>query len=131
MRLTICRGYGRERCRELVRTTRCPRHAEMARRARNQRRNATSTYHSPAWRRASREARARDGACLLCGSTHELQAHHITDQRFGGEDAAWNAMTVCDPCHRELEADLHTGRETSLVHKARAIGVGIQALYRR
>lgn len=128
MRKRICLGFAGERCGELTTGTRCPLHEAMRRQQDNRRRNAASTYHSPEWRRASREALARHPYCLVpwCGETSSLDAHHITPQRDGGADDASNAMTLCDACHREYESDERGGRVTQLRVVVESIGAAIQ-----
>lgn len=48
----------------------------------------------------------RDGhKCKFCGSTEELDAHHITDRNEfpNGGYVKENGITVCGPCHLECE----------------------------
>jgi 5-methylcytosine-specific restriction endonuclease McrA len=71
-------------------------------------------YYGPSWRPARRQARARDGVCQDCGTTHEqvgraLDVHHIVPfKRFGVERHAEandlpNLVTLCPPCHIRRE----------------------------
>jgi hypothetical protein len=44
----------------------------------------------------------RDKRCLMCGSTHKLQAHHIKPVRSHPElqDDPSNGVTLCTTCHK-------------------------------
>lgn len=42
--------------------------------------------------------------CVLCGSTENLEADHITPWSKGGADTLANGRTLCRTCHRR-----HTG----------------------
>ena len=42
----------------------------------------------------------RDGACVRCGSTHYLSAHHVIPRAEGGLDHASNLEALCARCHR-------------------------------
>jgi len=45
----------------------------------------------------------RDGySCQNCGSTDNLQAHHIVPKSKGGTNAINNGITLCKSCHDEL-----------------------------
>jgi hypothetical protein len=46
----------------------------------------------------------RDGACVLCGSTEELQRHHLVPRSKGGSDTPENQVVLCGECHRRLHA---------------------------
>ena len=42
----------------------------------------------------------RDGyRCALCDSTKGLQVHHIVPRSHGGNDKAYNLITLCWKCH--------------------------------
>ena len=47
----------------------------------------------------------RDGACVQCGSTHYLSAHHVDPRRDGGRDSLENLVALCARCHGRLEAE--------------------------
>jgi len=49
----------------------------------------------------SAQVRARDTACLYCGSTFELHAHHILSKSKHPEFALFlnNGITLCESCH--------------------------------
>jgi len=69
----------------------------------------TNPYWAPAWRQLSAAVTARDGACVQCGSTRDLHAHHDVGRAEGGPDAPENLITLCAACHGRLEA----GRRSS------------------
>lgn len=50
------------------------------------------------WRKA---IKARDGACIDCGSTERLEAHHLVAVAKFPEVATelWNGITLCRKCH--------------------------------
>ena len=66
-------------------------------------RNRTNPYWTPAWRRLSAAVTARDGACVQCGSTRDLHAHHDVGRADGVPDAPENLITLCAACHGRLE----------------------------
>jgi len=44
----------------------------------------------------------RDGhECLRCGSTENLEVHHIVPHSQGGEDKVQNLATLCHDCHND------------------------------
>ena len=45
--------------------------------------------------------KARDGACIDCGSTERLEAHHLVLKSKFPEVATelWNGITLCRKCH--------------------------------
>jgi len=48
----------------------------------------------------------RDGhKCVMCGSTEDLAAHHITDRTLmpNGGHVRENGITVCPSCHADAE----------------------------
>jgi 5-methylcytosine-specific restriction endonuclease McrA len=47
------------------------------------------------------QVRARDTACLYCGSTDKLHAHHILSKVKHPEHALFlnNGITLCEVCH--------------------------------
>lgn len=51
-----------------------------------------------AWSIAVRE---RDGACVLCGRTDHLQAHHVISRRYAPTAFSMNnGVSVCPKCHK-------------------------------
>jgi RNA-directed DNA polymerase len=52
------------------------------------------------WRVVKEEVMAERGAkCERCGSTVNLDLHHIKARRYGGKDVKANAQLLCEPCH--------------------------------
>jgi RNA-directed DNA polymerase len=52
------------------------------------------------WRIVKEEVMAERGAkCERCGSTVNLDLHHIKARRYGGKDVKANAQLLCEPCH--------------------------------
>lgn len=50
----------------------------------------------------SKAVRTRDGACILCGNTNGLAAHHWIHSRAQGNRHRWNILngvTLCYACH--------------------------------
>lgn len=44
----------------------------------------------------------RSGKCELCGSSRNLEAHHIIPIDCGGQDTENNLICVCHACHAKL-----------------------------
>jgi 5-methylcytosine-specific restriction endonuclease McrA len=45
---------------------------------------------------------SRDGhRCRKCGSSSDLEAHHIKERVYGGADVLDNLITLCSRCHDE------------------------------
>jgi len=72
----------------------------------------SSVYHPPAeyqlpqdeWKLLRDECFERDDRrCVRCGSADILSAHHIMPRKEGGPDALYNLVTLCHPCHEEVE----------------------------
>lgn len=62
---------------------------------------------SEEWRSKADATKARDGHCLLCGSTHHLDAHHLTYAHLGDERPD-ELVTLCRRCHELVhENGLH------------------------
>src|ERR1022692_3604553 len=52
------------------------------------------------YRRLCQQVRERDGwRCQKCGSSHDLQVHHILPRSKLGDDVAENLITLCNTCH--------------------------------
>jgi 5-methylcytosine-specific restriction endonuclease McrA len=50
-----------------------------------------------------RAVKQRDGyQCQRCGSTRQLEAHHIVPISAGGSDDPANGITLCKDCHRAV-----------------------------
>jgi 5-methylcytosine-specific restriction endonuclease McrA len=65
------------------------------------------TRNSAAWQQARAAARARDGnACTACGSTENLQVHHVEPLASGGDEFALsNLTTLFRDCHGRAPVD--------------------------
>ena len=57
----------------------------------------------------SKLVRARDGKCLMCGTTHGLDCHHALHTKGSSPTRyRWdirNLITVCRTCHNRIHAD--------------------------
>jgi len=42
-------------------------------------------------------------SCYFCGSSADIEEHHILPQRFDGSDSDGNTVDVCHECHWKLE----------------------------
>jgi predicted restriction endonuclease len=42
--------------------------------------------------------------CALCGSTPNVQAHHVRGLRVGGSNDPANGIPLCARCHAKVEA---------------------------
>ena len=47
--------------------------------------------------------------CKHCGSTKNLQRHHITPRSQGGENSFMNRIIVCKKCHASFHGQLLMG----------------------
>lgn len=92
----------------------CDSCAVAVRAADNRRRAAKPSqafYRSPEWRRVSRAVRDRDGACVRCGSTERLMAHHLAPGltallEAGDLDGALDTdrcQTLCARCSGRID----------------------------
>lgn len=97
-------------CGQLTPSSPCPR----CRNRRNREKAQTSSayYHSPGWERLRQTAIRRDGECVVCGSMYRLSVHHRKPRTRGGADSLDNLVTLCNPCHSSLEADVRGGRKS-------------------
>lgn len=51
----------------------------------------------------------RDGGkCIVCGSTDDLNVHHLHPRKKQGTDRAENMVTLCSSCHKDVHAGLIT-----------------------
>lgn len=55
-----------------------------------------------------------DYTCQRCGHKgawgirqENVQVHHVLPRAFGGDHQTQNLVTLCDPCHRKTDAELH------------------------
>ena len=57
----------------------------------------------------SNKVKSRDGKCQVCGSTHNLEAHHIKPKNQNPEltHDVDNGMTLCEKCHRRSSYSVH------------------------
>jgi 5-methylcytosine-specific restriction endonuclease McrA len=54
-----------------------------------------------AYRKLTRKILDRDGwRCQQCGSSMNLQVHHMTHRGQLGDDAEENLITLCSTCHQ-------------------------------
>lgn len=73
---------------------------------RRSRPGAARPYQTPEWRRARAQAlRAANHTCTRCGTTTDLQVHHIIGLKAGGTHDQSNLQVVCRTCHPIVEAD--------------------------
>lgn len=50
-----------------------------------------------------REVLERDGwRCQYCGTTQNLEVHHLVPRSQGGDDDAQNLITLCARCHGDV-----------------------------
>lgn len=58
---------------------------------------------SPHWREVRAKRLEKDGyRCAICGSTKDLNVHHLTYIRKGDENIETDLITVCHACHTML-----------------------------
>ncbi len=58
---------------------------------------------SSAHTRAQKAGKARDNyTCQACGSTKDVEGHHILDYQFLGAATADNIVSLCHECHKEV-----------------------------
>jgi len=104
----ICKHPG---CQETVDTrgTYCEDHQDHAKREEAERKPfATATrsnqnyYNTHEWKELRKSTVKKQGFCQRCGSTKELQVHHLQPPR-GSEKlffSPWNLEVICVDCHR-------------------------------
>lgn len=39
--------------------------------------------------------------CAKCGATEDLHVHHLTYERFGGDERTTDLQVLCKPCHEK------------------------------
>jgi 5-methylcytosine-specific restriction endonuclease McrA len=84
-----------------------------------------STGYGSAWRRARAAALDRDGhACVMCGSTRDLEVDHIVRKRAGGTDDLRNLRTLCHE-HHHLRTSTDGGRATAEKASRARVGGGV------
>ena len=53
------------------------------------------------------EGKQRDYyTCQICGSTENVEGHHVVDYSFGGASDPDNIITLCHDCHRKVHDGL-------------------------
>jgi 5-methylcytosine-specific restriction endonuclease McrA len=80
---------------------RCPDCGRKYDRQLSKQKRARRTRNSAAWQKAREAAKRRDGnRCAACGSTENLEVHHIRSLAEGGDEFALsNLRTLCRDCH--------------------------------
>lgn len=59
------------------------------------------------WQKVRREVLARDRwKCRMCGSSQQVEVHHLRPRSLGREDSTSNCLVLCRIHH----ADRHAGR---------------------
>ena len=54
-----------------------------------------------------KEGKERDSyTCQICGSTENVEGHHVVDYSFGGASDSNNIVTLCPSCHRKVHKGL-------------------------
>jgi hypothetical protein len=57
-------------------------------------------------KKSSEYKQYRKESCEICGSTHNLDAHHRISRANGGDDSEENIETLCKSCHRTKHPEL-------------------------
>lgn len=69
--------------------------------------------NSPQWAEIKAKRKAIDGGkCCMCGSTQDLQIHHLTYRNFTQESPWTDVLTLCESCHKNVHVMMNrpTGR---------------------
>lgn len=104
-------------CSELSINSRCPTHTRDKEKRHNDER---SYYKSGHWQRLRSACLALYGdECAICGSTDLVEVHHVEPRPKNAPnpttlDVLTNCLPLCGQHHRELEADVRTGRPSVL-----------------
>lgn len=54
-------------------------------------------------RAVQKQGRKRDGnCCQICGSSTNVQGHHIFDYSLGGSPTCDNIVSLCSRCHSKV-----------------------------
>lgn len=57
--------------------------------------------------KAQKEGKVRDQyTCQICGSTENVEGHHLFDYAFSGAADPDNIITLCHRCHRAVHNGL-------------------------
>jgi 5-methylcytosine-specific restriction endonuclease McrA len=60
---------------------------------------------SSRWKKTRATVKARDGACVACGSTADLEVHHLTPARAADDPFdVDDLVTLCRRCHAQADA---------------------------
>jgi len=66
------------------------------------------------YRRLRQKVLERDGwRCQVCGSSQDLQVHHIQYRSQVGDDTQRNLITLCSGCHQSVHLHLSAGEEAA------------------
>lgn len=61
----------------------------------------------PEHNRVQMRGRERDDyTCQICGSTDDVDGHHVFDYQFGGEADVDNIISLCHECHNKVHGGL-------------------------
>lgn len=92
-------------------------------------RDAYQLYLASADWRYTRELRLQldSYCCQGCGAHEDLEVHHLTYERLGGENIYTDLVTLCGRCHSDVHAfqrgtGLPLGRATALYLEGRNPG---------
>ena len=86
---TVCRA-------RIPRGSRCKRHPNVS--------ASNRSWHAPGATRTRLRVLDRDDfRCTRCGSTRDLEVHHIIGAADGGATSMENCVTLCHDCHLEAE----------------------------
>lgn len=67
-------------------------------------------YRGPDWPTIQKQVVTMDGGrCVLCGSTDDLNVHHIEPYRISQKNEMSNLATLCDRCHGCADRDYIRG----------------------
>lgn len=75
------------------------------------------------WKSVREKRKELDGhQCFICGSTRELNVHHLSYERLGAENIETDMVTLCHGCH----ATLHRIKDQTKEELQRAIETGLE-----
>lgn len=77
---------------------------------------------SAAWYGKREARRAIDKSrCRTCGSSDDLECHHVTYERFGNEDIENDLITLCKHCHKAITDTVRRRRYQKRKYKVNPI----------